>query len=68
MGLMKILVCLVAIPFVIILLFLSRAVSKDIYDPVANKYIPDYEGKLLGTMGLIGAIVTLLAVYEYIFG
>ncbi len=65
---MKIFVCILAIPFVIVLLVVSRAISKDIYDPVTNKYIPDYEGKLLGTMGLIGAIVTLLALYEYIFG
>ncbi len=64
---MKILVCLVAIPFVMVLLVLSRALGKDIYDPVTKRYVTDREGKLLGIMGYIGALVTLWALYAYLF-
>ena len=68
MGIMKILVCVIAIPFVIMLLIMSRALSRDIYDPVAKEYIPDHEGKLIAIMGFVGAVITTWALYEYIFG
>ena len=47
---------------------MSRALSRDIYDPVAKEYVPDHEAKLIAIMGFIGAIVTVWALYEYIFG
>ena len=67
MGITKILVCIMAIPFVIILLVLSRALSKDIFDPVTKEYIPDLEGKMLGAMGFIGSVIVLWALYMYVY-
>jgi len=67
MGITKILVCIIAVPFVIILLFLSRALSRDIYDADKKQYVTDHEGKLLSILGFIGVIVAVWALYTYIF-
>ena len=67
MGITKILVCIIAIPFVIILLFLSRALSRDAWDPQKKQYVVDHEGKLLSIMGFIGVLITIWALYEWVF-
>ena len=64
----KALVTVFALVSVIILMVISMALTKDIYDSTTNEKVEDPEGKLMGFIGYIISAAIVFGLYHYLFG
>ena len=63
----KLLVTMFALGSVFILMIISVALTKDVYDPTTKEKIEDREGKLMGYIGFAICFVILYGLFNYIF-